>query len=347
MKHNRIAIYIAIAVAVTGTACFFGLRFYLDRYAGNFSEKYVLYVYPDMPYSEVMDSLYAGPGALRQGSLRRCARSEGMSGKVKPGRYVITPETSAIYAVRMLCNGWQTPQNLTLSGSIRSRSRLADIVSRQMMVDSVVVDSLLHDDAFLSAYGVSAETVFSLILPDTYQMYWTASPEAIFARFRKEYDAFWNAERLGLAEKQGLNPLEVSIIASIVNGETRTASEYPVIAGVYLNRLRCGMRLQADPTIAFCFDYKPDRILKKHLEVDSPYNTYKYKGLPPAPINVPPKACIDAVLNPQTHDYLYFCASPEFNGTHRFAVSYTEHRANARAFQKELTRRQREKCKGV
>lgn len=342
MKHKRIAIYIAIAAVVTGTACFFGMRFYLDRYTGNFSEKYVLYVYPDMSADEVLDSLAAR--ALRTGSLKRCARGEGLQERIRPGRYIIMPETSAIYAVRMLCNGWQTPHNLTISGAIRSRSRLADIVSRQMMVDSLQMDSLLNDNEFLSGYGVDSSTVFSLILPDTYQMYWTASPETIFARFKKEYDAFWTEERLMLAEKQKLTPLEVSIIASIVNGETRTVSEYPVIAGVYLNRLRCGMRLQADPTIAFCFDYKPDRILKKHLEVDSPYNTYKYKGLPPAPINVPPKACIDAVLNPASHNYIYFCASPEFNGTHRFAVSYTEHRANARAFQKELTRRQREKA---
>lgn len=341
MKTRAKSLVWAVTVSILGAACFAGIRFYADRYAGNFSGRYVLYVYPSMTCDQVLDTL--NTVALRRGSLKRCARSEKLAERMNPGRYVLTPETTAMYAVRMLCNGWQTPQNLTLSGAIRSKSRLADIVGRQMMADSLQIDSLLHDDSFLSAYGVSSETVFSLILPDTYQIYWNASPEAIFARFRKEYDAFWTSERLALAEKQGLTPLEVSILASIVSGETLTASEYPVIAGVYLNRLKRGMRLQADPTVAFCFDYKLDRILKKHLAIDSPYNTYKYKGLPPAPINVPPKACIDAVLNPDVHGYLYFCASPEFNGTHRFACTFNEHLSNARAFQKELTRRQREK----
>ena len=175
-------------------------------------------------------------------------------------------------------------------------------------------------------------------------MYWTASVKDIFDRFKKEYDAFWTPERLAKAEGQKLTPMQVSVMASIVSGETLKCFEYPIIAGVYLNRYRMGMRLQADPTIAFCFNYEPDRILRKHLSVDSPYNTYKYAGLPPAPINVPPKACLDAVLSPESHKYLYFCASPEFDGTHNFATSYSEHLKNARAFQRALTARQKEKC---
>ena len=172
-------------------------------------------------------------------------------------------------------------------------------------------------------------------------MYWTASIKDIFDRFKKEYDAFWTSERLEKASAAKLTPMQVSVLASIVSGETLKDFEYPLIAGVYLNRYRKGMKLQADPTVAFCFDYEPDRILKKHLAVDSPYNTYKYKGLPPAPINVPPKACIDAVLNPDTHKYLYFCASSDFDGTHRFAVSYSDHLKNARAFQRALTIRRK------
>lgn len=177
-------------------------------------------------------------------------------------------------------------------------------------------------------------------------MYWTASVEEIFDRFKKEYDAFWTDERKTKAAAQGLSPMEVSVMASIVSGETLKAFEYPVIAGVYLNRYKKGMKLQADPTIAFCYDYTLDRILKKHLTVDSPYNTYKHVGLPPAPINVPPKACLEAVLNPENHKYIYFCASPAFDGTHRFAVSYSEHLKNARAFQRELTARRKAKAAG-
>jgi UPF0755 protein len=180
-----------------------------------------------------------------------------------------------------------------------------------------------------------------MILPDTYQMYWTASVKEIFDRFKKEYDAFWTPDRQAKAKAQKLNQMQVSVMASIVSGETLKTFEYPIIAGVYLNRYKKGMKLQADPTVAYCHGYTLDRILKKHLTIDSPYNTYKYVGLPPAPINVPPKACIDAVLNPATHKYIYFCASPAFDGTHNFAVTYTEHLKNARAFQRALTARRK------
>ena len=205
------------------------------------------------------------------------------------------------------------------------------------MVDSASVASLLDSAEFLADYGFTPENVFALFLPDTYQMYWTASAKDIFDRMKKEYDAFWTEERIAKAKKQKLSLMQVSVLASIVSGETLKSFEYPLIAGVYLNRYRKGMKLQADPTVAFCHGYTLDRILKKHLSIDSPYNTYKYAGLPPAPINVPPKACIDAVLNPDKHGYIYFCASPEFDGTHRFAVSYKDHLRNARAFQRALT----------
>ena len=175
-------------------------------------------------------------------------------------------------------------------------------------------------------------------------MYWTASVEDIFNRLKKEYDAFWTPERKAKAAEQRLTQKEVSIVASIVSGETNKAFEYPIIAGVYLNRYRKGIKLQADPTVCFCFDYTLDRVLKKHLTIDSPYNTYKYAGLPPAPINVPPKACLEAVLSPEKHDYIFFCASAAFDGTHKFAVSYTEHMKNAVEFQTELTRRRKEKA---
>lgn len=241
----------------------------------------------------------------------------------------------------MLAFGWQTPQNMTLSGTIRSKGVLAKKIAMQVMVDSAAVASALSDEAFLAQYGFNPEDVFGLVLPDTYQMYWTASIEEIFDRFKKEYDAFWTPERIAKAEAQGLTRKQVSVMASIVSGETLKSFEYPIIAGVYLNRYKKGMKLQADPTVCFCFDYKLDRVLKKHLAVDSPYNTYKYVGLPPAPINVPPKACLDAVLNPDKHGYIYFCASPAFDGTHRFAVTYSDHMKNARAFQKELTARRK------
>lgn len=347
MTRKNLVLIVAAVVAVAGAVCcFVAGRYYVDNKKSNFTEDYVLYVYGNTTDVQVMDSLKANAGVVRPGSLKRCFDKMDVAGNIKPGRYVISTESPSIYVARMLVFGWQTPQKLTLSGTMRSKGSIAKKISSQMMVDSVSVATALNDPVFLAGYGFTPENVFALFLPDTYEMFWTASVTEIFSRMKKEYDAFWNSDRLAKARAQRLTPMQVSVLASIVSGETLKQFEYPVIAGVYLNRYRKGMKLQADPTVAFCYDYKLDRILKKHLTVDSPYNTYKYVGLPPAPINVPPKACLDAVLEPQNHNYIYFCASPAFDGTHRFAVSYADHLKNARAFQRELTARRRAKAAG-
>lgn len=341
---KKIKIAIAVAAVFLALATVGGViagRYYIDNKKPNTTEKYILYVYPDMTAAQVQDSLMARAGILRPRSLERCFEKMSVATDIKPGRYVVDKDVTSIYVARMLVFGWQTPQNMTLSGTIRSKARLAQKISAQMMVDSLAVDTALNDPEFLASYGFTPENVFAMILPDTYQMFWTASVKEIFDRLKKEYDAFWTEERIEKAKAQKLTPMQVSVMASIVSGETLKNFEYPVIAGVYLNRYRKGMKLQADPTVCFCFDYKLDRVLKKHLTVDSPYNTYKYVGLPPAPINVPPKACLEAVLEPASHKYIYFCASPAFDGTHRFAVTYMDHLKNARAFQRELTARRK------
>ena len=332
-------IALVVMVVLAAVAGFVLGRYYIDNKKPNFTEEYVLYVRPETTLGQIADSLQARAGMLRPKSLERCFDEMDVAAKVKPGRYVIDSTATSIYVARMLVFGWQTPQNLVLSGTMRNKGRIAKKISTQMMVDSASVAQALDSADFLAGYGFTPENVFALILPDTYHMYWTASVEDIFDRLKKEYDAFWTEDRLAKAKAQGLSKMEVSVMASIVSGETLKEFEYPVIAGVYLNRYKKKMKLQADPTIAFCFDYTLDRILKKHLAVDSPYNTYKYVGLPPAPINVPPKACLDAVLNPANHNYIYFCASEEFDGTHRFAVTYSDHLKNARKFQRALTAR--------
>lgn len=337
---------LVVAALLAGAAGFVLGRYYSDNRKPNFTNEYVLYVRPGMTTEQVMDSLYVGAGTIRPKSVERAFAKMEVGQNMKPGRYVVEPSAVSMYVARMLVYGWQTPQNMTLSGTLRKKDRIAQRIGSQMMVDSAAVADALNDEAFLAKYGFTPENVFALILPDTYEMYWTASVEEIFDRFKKEYDAFWTSERRAKAEAQGLSPMEVSVMASIVSGETLKSFEYPIIAGVYLNRYKKGMKLQADPTIAFCYDYTLDRILKKHLTVDSPYNTYKHVGLPPAPINVPPKACLEAVLNPESHKYIYFCASPAFDGTHRFAVTYNEHLKNARAFQRELTARRKAKAAG-
>lgn len=341
MKSKVLWIVLASMAALAGIAGFVGGRYYVDNKKPNFTKDYVLYVYPDTPVEQVLDSLCNGAGAIRPKSVKRAFAKADVAENMKPGRYVIDSTCTSIYSARMLVFGWQTPQNLTISGTIRSKGVLAKKIALQMMVDSAAVVSALSDEAFLAKYGFNPEDVLGLVLPDTYEMYWTASVEEIFDRFKKEYDAFWTPERDAKAKAQGLTRKEVSVVASIVSGETLKKFEYPIIAGVYLNRYKKGMKLQADPTVCFCFNYELDRVLKKHLTVDSPYNTYKYAGLPPAPINVPSKACLEAVLDPDEHGYIYFCASPAFDGTHRFAVTYSEHMKNAREFQRELTARRK------
>ena len=336
MKKKIIVISLIVAAAA---GLFFAGRYYNDNKRANFTGTSVLYVYPDMSQEQILDSLRSS--VIRPRSLARAFAKMEVADRVKPGRYVVEPSFTSIYVARMIVFGWQTPQKMTLSGTIRKKDVLARKIASQMMVDSASVVQALDSAEFLAGYGFTPENVFAMILPDTYQMYWTASVKDIFDRFKKEYDRFWTPERLEKAKARKLTPMQVSVLASIVSGETLKSFEYPVIAGVYLNRYYKGMKLQADPTVAFCHDYALDRILKKHLAVDSPYNTYKYAGLPPAPINVPPKACIDAVLNPENHKYIYFCASPEFDGTHRFAVSYNDHLKNARAFQRALTARKK------
>ena len=341
MKKKRLpwffwvpAVLLALWLGVRAGGAFY------DRKVPNFTGVYEFYVLPGMEPSAVADTLLKSGVVRNPRSLRRTLDP---LKSVQAGHYTVDARSSSKYVSRMLANGWQSPVNLTLSGTIRTPQVLARKIGNQMMVDSsAVADFALSADS-LARYGITPALLFTMIIPDTYQMVWTTSVSGIFDRFKKEADAYWTPARQELARKQGLTPVEVSVLASIVDGESQYAPEQPTIAGVYLNRLRTGMPLQADPTVAFCFDYSLTRVLRSHLNVDSPYNTYRYAGLPPGPISCPPKSCLEAVLNAQQHNYLYFCADPSFNGSHRFAATYGEHMDNARAYQQALTLRQHRK----
>ena len=333
---KRYAIIIAILLAMMVLGWFYLYRAGYDRRVPNFRTRFELYIRPGTSVEEVMDSLLV-PGRYRSAESLR--RTVGHLEAVQPGHYTIDPGCASMYVARMLKGGWQTPVNLTVSGSIRSTRALARKIGAQMMVDSKDVLAFMKSGDSLAKYGIDTSHVFCLVLQDTYQMKWTASVRDIFDRLASEHDSWWTQERQRQAKKQGLTPDQVVTLASIVDGESHYKPEQPTIAGVYLNRLSKGMKLQADPTVNYCFGYKLKRILKRHLEVDNPYNTYKYEGLPPGPISCPPKSCLEAVLNPEKHNYLYFCADPSFNGSHRFAATFEEHQANARAFQQALNRR--------
>ncbi len=324
---------------------------YADSRLSNFDADVSFYVHPGDGSSEVLDILYSKADVIHPERLSRVFSSQKVDRFIKPGHYTVNKGNSSIYVARMLNNGWQSPVRLTLSGTIRKTSTLASRIGKQMLCDSADVMEAFRDRAMLDSIGFAEPHLLSLFIPDTYEMWWTASPSEILLAMKKANDEFWTPERMVKAQSLGLDRKTAAVLASIVTAESRYLPELPAIAGVYLNRLASGMPLQADPTVAFCFDYVPQRILKKHLDVDSPYNTYRHRGLPPGPICVPSKESLEAVLNPDFGNgavkagtrgcNLYFCANPDFSGTHVFASTLAAHNINARAFQNENTRRHR------
>ena len=224
--------------------------------------------------------------------------------------------------------------------NVRTPAQLAGKLARQLEADSVTLFHALTSPRLAQAVGFDSLTLFSMFIPDTYEFYWTVTPEAFLKRMRREYDRFWTKERDARRQRSGLSRLEVMTLASIVYEETRKSDEMPRVAGVYVNRLRKGWPLQADPTIKYAMqDFGLRRILHRHLKYPSPYNTYINKGLPPSPICMPGRNAIDAVLDFEEHDYMFFCARPTFDGYHNFAVTLRQHNANARAYSAELNRR--------
>ena len=257
----------------------------------------------------------------------------------KTGRYAIKPTDNMRYLHRRLSMGYQTPVKLTI-GSVRTLDRMARNVSRQLMIDSTEVATLLNDTAYILKLGYNQQTLPALFIPNTYEVYWNMRAEDFMTRMQKEHKAYWNEKRMKQAEAIGLTPTEVATLASIVEEETANQAEKPMVAGLYINRLKKGMLLQADPTVKFSLqEFGLKRILFKHLEVDSPYNTYKYAGLPPGPIRVPSYQGLESVLNYTKHNYLYMCAKEDFSGTHNFAVTSAQHAANARKYQQALNKR--------
>ena len=221
--------------------------------------------------------------------------------------------------------------------NIRTKEQFAGRISNQIETDSLSIINLLNNNSFLEKYELNSQNVMVMFIPNTYELYWNTSAEKLFERMNHEYKKFWNEERTDKAAAVGLTTVEISILASIVQSETNKKDEMARIAGTYINRLNKGMLLQADPTVVYALgDFTIKRLLSKHLEIDSPYNTYKYTGLPPGPITIPDATTIDKVLNYEKHDYLFFCAREDLSGYHAFAKTLAEHSANAKKYQKAL-----------
>jgi len=290
-------------------------------------------------FKALNDTLESADILRSRKSFQIASRLKSFGKTIKPGSYVVLPGMSNNSLVNMLRSGNQTPVNVTFN-NIRTLEELAGKAGHQIEADSVTLISFFNDEANYSADGFDRRNLLAVFIPDTYQVYWSVDARGFYRRMLKEYRDYWNDERLEMAGSAGLTPAEVSILASIVDEEVSREEEKPRIAGVYINRLRAGMPLQADPTVRFAVnDFSIRRILNKHLEVDSPYNTYKFAGLPPGPIRCPSRSGLESVLKAESHEYLFFVARSDGSGYHHFSRTLAEHNRYASAYRRELNRR--------
>ena len=287
-------------------------------------------------YEDVKDILRSANLVVNEKSFDILARRKNYEENIKPGRYIITDDMSYNDIMNLLRAGNQTPVKIVFN-NIRTLDELASRLSVQLAADSTEILNFLHKESNYSSDGFTKETVMAVFIPNTYEMYWTSTPADIYARMLKEYRAFWTPDRLSRARSLGLTPVEVSTLASIVDDEVLMEDEKPMIAGVYVNRLQIDMPLQACPTIKFALnDFTIRRVLTKHLSVDSPYNTYMYRGLPPGPVRCATISGIDAVLNASDHDFLFFAAKADFSGYHNFSTNLSQHNRYAAEYQRQL-----------
>lgn len=260
---------------------------------------------------------------------------------VRAGRYHLRPNMTNLEAIRLLRSGEQEPVKITFN-NVRLVTELSEKITKNLYIKPDEFEAALVQFVSQNKEGFNKDNILSMFIPNTYKIYYQASAQEVVERMLFEYKKFWNADRKAKAQKLGMTPVEVSVLASIVQAESVRKDEAPVIAGLYLNRLKKGMPLQADPTLVFAVgDFSLKRVLNEHKEIDSPYNTYLNAGLPPGPINMPEIRTLDAVLNHTPSDYIYMCAKEDFSGRHNFTASYNQHLKNAKRYQEALTREMR------
>lgn len=288
-------------------------------------------------FRKVQEELGQGGFVNDMVSFSFLARLNDYDKHVMPGRYQLRRNMTNLEAIRVLESGQRQAVNVTFT-HVRLLDELSEKITKNLGVTPAEFEQALDKFIETNTEGFTRENVIAMFLPNTYQVYYNVLPDELVSRMHAEYKRFWNEERLAKAKNLGLTPMEVSILASIVQAESVKKEEAPIIAGLYINRLKKDMPLQADPTLVFAAkDFTLKRVLNEHKEIDSPYNTYKYAGLPPGPINMPQIATLDAVLDHDKHTYLYMCAREDFSGFHNFASTLTEHNRNARKYQQALT----------
>lgn len=341
-KRSRFTVFLVIGILLV-----FGLAFGYWAFRTVMSpnvttpdgKETAIYIPTGSTYDDVQNILDESHLLANPKSFNWVAQRKGLPENVRPGRYVLKNGMSNNQLINMLRGGLQSPVNVTFN-HIRDVDQLAGRIAKQIEADSASISQLLHDQDYIGEHGFNGFTIPALFLPDTYQFYWNTDAEGFVTRMLQEYSKFWTDEREQQAKNIGLTPIQVSTLASIVNKETNMTDEMPRVAGVYLNRLKSNWLLQADPTLIFALnDYTIKRVLNVHKEIESPYNTYKYPGLPPGPICIPSIAAVKAVLSAEQHHYYYFCAKEDFSGYHNFAKTLAEHNRNAARYQQALNQR--------
>jgi len=337
-KKTKTIILVLAALAILGAGAAAGV--YYSVKSNAVAQSGHLYLHEGITYEALLDSLSGSEVRLNNvNRFDRVARLLDANQNIQPGHYHIKEGTNYLQLARTFHRGWQTPVRVTFN-NVRLLPQLAGKIAPQLQVDSLDLVQVFMSDTLPAHYGFKPEEFIGMFLPNTYEMYWTITPQSFLDRMKKEYNTFWNAEREQKRQRTGLSRNEVITLASITYEETQKTDEMPRVAGVYINRLKSGMILQADPTLKFAVgDFTIRRVLDRHKEVDSPYNTYKYAGLPPGPICMPSVKAIDAVLDHEDHIYYYFCAREDFSGYHNFARTLSEHNANAARYHAELNRR--------
>jgi len=337
---RRVIYFLLILLAI---AAFKGFSLYRKAFAPNIYTKnkqdIAFFIPSGSSYDDVLKLMEEKKLIKNLNSFQWAATKKNYPNHINPGRYKIENRMSNNELINILRSGRQEPVLLTFN-NLRTEKQLANRLAEQLELDSQSIMAFFNSDSIAESFGFNKYTFRCIFIPNTYEVYWNISVEALFQRMLTEYNNFWNNRRAHKAETIGLSKEEVITLASIVNEETRKNDEKDRIAGVYMNRLEKGIRLQADPTLIYAIgNFSIQRVLKKHYRIDSPYNTYKYGGLPPGPICFPEISSIDAVLDYEKHNYLYFCVKPDFSGYHSFAKTLKEHNRNAELYHRELNKR--------
>lgn len=328
---------IVILILALGITAF---NYYLKFFGPNVTDqqKY-LYIKTGSTFNDVYASIRQGNIVKDTTSFLWTAENMEYKNRVKAGKYRLNKGMSNRSLINMLASGNQEVVKLSFH-NIRLKEDFAGFVSNKIEADSLFIIRLLDSNQYLDQFGFNPDNVYTMFIPNSYELYWNTSAEKFFSRMNGEYLKYWTFERKRKAEAIQLTPIEVSILASIVDAEALHDNEMPSIAGLYLNRLKKGMKLEADPTVIFSMkDFTIKRVLNKYLLNNSPYNTYLHTGLPPGPIMMPSINAVNAVLDYNTHDYIYMCAKDDFSGYHNFATNLADHITNARKFQKALNDR--------